>query len=305
MPASLQVEVPPLVEPVSLATAKAHLRVSITNDDTLIGVYIQAARELVETYLARSLVNKGYRQSHDFFPYFSDRSQTMTAPAYYASSPRYATTQWNYSQMIKLQVSPLVSVESIEYVKTDGTIGILLPALQPWRALTQFTIGNVVQDSNGNAQKATTVTPSGIDGSGKSGATVPGWATALNGTTTDGDITWTCQGAAPLGDFVVDTYAEPGRLFPIPGKNWPATLNTPNAVRIHFTAGYGNISPQAPSGAATSAFPAVAKLAILQAVANWYENRENVTDATMKEIPFHFEALLWSIRVLDMAPTPG
>lgn len=297
MPTSLQIEVAPAAEPVSLTLAKSHLRVTLATDDALIGIYIQAARELVETYISRSLVNKGYRQVLDFFPYFSDRSQVLSAPAYYAASPRYATTQWNYSQQIKLMTSPLVSVESIDYTKPDKTIGTLKPALQPWRALTIYTLGNVIDDSNGNSQKVTAISPSGIDGSAKSGATVPTWGIAPGATVVDGDLTWTYQGVAPIGDFVVDTDCEPARIFPMPGGDWPATQNIPNAVRIHFTAGYGN--------SASAMIPAVAKLAILQAVANWYENRENVTDATMKEIPLHFEAMLWSIRVLDLSPTPG
>jgi hypothetical protein len=222
MPASLQVEVAPLSEPVSLQLVKTHLNVTISTDDTLLNAYIQAARELVETYTGRSFINKGYLQQHDFFPYFSDRSQTMQAPAYYAASPRYATTQWNYSQMIKLQVSPLVSVESIKYTKPDNTEGTL----------------------------------------------------------------------AADTDFVVDKSSEPPRLFPMPGGNWPATLNIPNAVRIHFTAG-------------SAAIPGVAIVAMLQAIANWYRNRENVTEQTLKEIPNHFESLLWSIRIIDFAPTPG
>ena len=299
MAGRLQIEVPPSVEPITLVQAKNHLRVTINNDDQLIAMMIQAARELVETYTARSIVNKGYRQAHDFFPYFSDRSQTMAAPAYYAASPRYATTQWNYSQEIKLLVSPLVSVQSIEYVKTDQTIGFLYPTLPSWYASTVYTLGDSIKDSNGNAQKVAMVSlptdnpPSGPVDQASSGATVPTWATLLNATTTDGQLTWVCQGPAPSADFVVDTDGEPPRLFPPVGGNWPPTLNIPNAVKIHFTAGYGG-SP-----------PSVAVVAMLQALSNWYENRESVTDATLKQIPLHFESLLWSIRVMDFSPTPG
>jgi hypothetical protein len=298
MAASLQIEVAPAVEPVSLTLAKSHLRVNISTDDALITLYIQAARELVEGYVSRSFVNKGYRQDLDAFPYYIDTANTaIAAPPSYASLPRYATTQWNYSQLIKLLISPLVSVESIDYTKPDGTIGTLKPALVPWRAGTIYAVGAVIQDPNGNAQKVTAAVPSAIDGSSKSGLAVPTWNITLGQATTDGDLTWTNQGAAPAGDFVVDIDSEPPRIFPMPGKNWPACQYSSHAVRIHFTAGYGN--------AAAAAFPAVAKLAMLQAVANWYENRESVTDATLKQIPLHFEAMLWSIRVLDFSPTPG
>jgi hypothetical protein len=294
MPASLQIEVAPTIEPISLDVAKLQCRVTISNDDALIGVYIQAARELVEVQLARSFANKGYVQMHDFFPYFSDRSQTMAAPAYYAASPRYATTQWNYSQMVKLMVSPLVSVESIEFIGTDQAPHFLYPALQPWRAKTIYTLGSVIEGS-GHAQKVTTIAaqPSGIDGSAKSGTVEPTWPASAP----DGDLIWTDEGVASAGDFIVDTNSEPPRLFPMPGGNWPAALNVPNAVRIHFTAGYG--------AAAMAMFPARAKLLILLLVAHWYQNRESVTEGTLKVIPLQFEELLWSLRVYDFAPTPG
>jgi hypothetical protein len=68
--AALQVEKPPAAEPVTLAEAKQHCRVTITDDDDLISLYIQAALEDVEAFLARSLVNKGYRAVARFVPLF-------------------------------------------------------------------------------------------------------------------------------------------------------------------------------------------------------------------------------------------
>lgn len=59
----------PAVEPVSLAEAKAHLRVDDTNSDTEITFMIRAAREWVETYLDRSLVHTQWRATYDTFPW--------------------------------------------------------------------------------------------------------------------------------------------------------------------------------------------------------------------------------------------
>ena len=301
MSASLQVEVAPAVEPVLLDVVKRHLRVPGNDEDDLIKIYLQAARELVETYVSRSLVTKGYRQNLDSFPYYIDTAQTTQAfPPSYASLPRYSTTQWNYSQLIKLMVSPLVAVSKIDYLTPDNEWLELTPALFAWKPDTEYVLGDEIEDPNGNQQTVTSVANSGEDATSSSGSSVPTWSTLTtpgHNTTVDGDLTWTCKGAAPEGDFVVDGDSEPPRLFPTPGNTWPAASFTPHAVRIHFTAGYGN--------SASSPFPAVAKVAILQAVANWYENRESVTDATMKTIPSHFDDLLWSIRVLDFAPTPG
>ena len=54
---SLTRQTPPAVEPVTVAEAKAHLRVDISDDDTYIGTLITAAREWCEEYLDRSALN--------------------------------------------------------------------------------------------------------------------------------------------------------------------------------------------------------------------------------------------------------
>lgn len=59
----------PAVEPVTLAEAKAHLRVDDTNSDTEITAMIRAAREWVEEYLDRSLVHTQWRATYDTFPW--------------------------------------------------------------------------------------------------------------------------------------------------------------------------------------------------------------------------------------------
>ena len=47
-----------MAEPVSVDTAKLHLRVTDTSEDTLIGGYITAAREWVENYTGQILVQR-------------------------------------------------------------------------------------------------------------------------------------------------------------------------------------------------------------------------------------------------------
>lgn len=55
-------------EPVTLATAKAHMRVSSSAEDDLIGSYIRAAREFCETYCHRSFVASQWTLSLSEFP---------------------------------------------------------------------------------------------------------------------------------------------------------------------------------------------------------------------------------------------
>jgi uncharacterized phiE125 gp8 family phage protein len=59
----------PAVEPVTLAEAKAHLRVDISTDDALISAIVKASREFCEEYLDRSLVYTQWTMRMDAFPW--------------------------------------------------------------------------------------------------------------------------------------------------------------------------------------------------------------------------------------------
>jgi hypothetical protein len=113
----------PVTEPVSLTQAKLFLGLPTGTgpQDALITGFIQAAREYGETMTSRSLAQRPYVQVLDSFPFYADTIQSQLAfpPSYY-SLPRYSTTLWNYSQMIKLSPSPVISVQSINYIGTDG-----------------------------------------------------------------------------------------------------------------------------------------------------------------------------------------
>ncbi len=65
---SLTRQTAPAVEPVTLAEAKAHLRVDVSDDDAYIGTLITAAREWCEQYLDRTLVDTQWVMRFDAFP---------------------------------------------------------------------------------------------------------------------------------------------------------------------------------------------------------------------------------------------
>jgi hypothetical protein len=113
----------PAAEVITLAQAKNYLRVGagFTDDDALILGHIQAAREHAETVTGRAIAQRTFRLVLDSHPYYTDTIQSQLAypPSYY-SLPRYSTTLWNYSQMIKLPFSPVISVQQMRYVATDG-----------------------------------------------------------------------------------------------------------------------------------------------------------------------------------------
>lgn len=58
----------PTTEPVTLAEAKAHIRVDDSNSDTLITALIVAARQFVESFSGRTLAQRSFTQTMEYFP---------------------------------------------------------------------------------------------------------------------------------------------------------------------------------------------------------------------------------------------
>ncbi len=114
----------PIEEPVSLAEAKLHLRVDYSNDDLLIAALITAARQHAENDTRRALVTQTWRQVLDQFP----------APGVNIGSANWYGPQWGNSPgplttlradgrtgfEIYLDHSPVVSVDSLQYIDQDG-----------------------------------------------------------------------------------------------------------------------------------------------------------------------------------------
>lgn len=59
---------PPTVEPITLAQAKTHLRVDISDDDALISTLITSAREACEAFIHGYIVTQTWRVSYSGFP---------------------------------------------------------------------------------------------------------------------------------------------------------------------------------------------------------------------------------------------
>jgi len=285
-------EVAPVAEPLALADVKNYLKVNVSNDDAFIQELIQSAREYVEGFTGRSLVNKGYRQSLDAFPYFVDTvmSQMAYPPSYY-SLPRYSTTLWNYSQMIKLLRAPLQSITKITYSDSvTGEIQALYPALFNWQPLNEYNLTDQIEDPNGNLQVVTAVAQGDEDSTSMSGTTQPTWPVISGNTVSDGSLTWTCMGPVPdSGDFVYDYDSVPPRIFPLPGQTWPPVLYVPNAAQIHFIAGYG---------ANGKAVPATLRQAMRLLISDGYYNRETSFSGSIAESPTLMRLLYrWKIQI--------
>lgn len=321
--AGLSIEFPTSNLPVTLTEMKLFLRVdNITDDDALITTLISAATGACETWLRRSIMKKGYLQTLDSFPYFTDTALTQLAyPPNMGALPRYSTTLWNYSQMIKLFRPPCISVDRITYMDSGlHSFVDLTPQPAPWYPQTVYNEGDQVADPNGNVQILTMPLTSPITTTGKSGTRPPGiianganlgfttsWGTAVGQVTVEpspATAVWVCGGPLPVGEFgnyILSKVSEPARLFP--GLNslgptagfWPSCLYVPDAVQIHFTAGYGDT---------TASVPDAIRQAIMQTVANLYETREPVKEDA-QTLPPHVKMMLWPYRMIDFAPTRG
>lgn len=309
--AGLKLECPPAQYPVSLAAVKNFLRVDdIDDDDDLLTGLIQAATEACENYTRRSFITKGWLQTLDSFPYYTDTimSQMAYPPSYYAL-PRYSTTLWNYSQMIKLFRPTCIKLKRITYMASaDSQFHDLVPQPGPWYPQTDYAPGDQVADPNGNVQTLVNTAPSGGDLiSGVDPPTAAQWSQTLGDLTVEASpatAVWRCDGPLKNGEFgafMVDTISEPARVFPGVGNPmssngyWPSVLYVPNAVQLHFDSGYGPNPSDVPQGCITG---------IMQTIADWYENR-NPSNVDEDQLPRHVRAVLSTYRVLDFVPTRG
>lgn len=109
----LRLVTPPSAEPLTLADAKAHLRVEHTAEDALIEGYISAARARCEEYQRRAYLTQTWELTLDGFPYGA----------------------------IRLPRPPLQSVESVTYRDADGVMRTMDP--DAYRVDTDGDVGEI------------------------------------------------------------------------------------------------------------------------------------------------------------------
>lgn len=68
MPTALKLITAPAAEPLSLSDFKAHARITATAEDTLLPVYVKAAREQLEHETGRALITQTWELTLDAFP---------------------------------------------------------------------------------------------------------------------------------------------------------------------------------------------------------------------------------------------
>lgn len=96
----LKLITPPSEEPVSVAEARAQCRIIGADEDSLLALYITAARQACEAKTGRKLVTQTWEQTFDLFP----------------------------TGEIRLDLSPVQSITSINYVNAEGVTTALSAA---------------------------------------------------------------------------------------------------------------------------------------------------------------------------------
>lgn len=88
--------------------------------------------------------------------------------------------------------------------------------------------------------------------------------------------------------YRVSTDSQPGVVVPEWGEVWPPIRNQVDAIKITYTAGYGDASD----------VPQAIKHAMLMLIAHWYKNREAVSPDAGQEVPLGVQNLLNPYRLI-------
>lgn len=103
MRTAIRITTPPTAEPLSLAAARAHLRVDHFDEDAVIAGFILAARQHIETITGLALCTTGYTLTLDDFPPGEmitlprEPVQSVTAVRYYNDAGtlvEWSSTEW-------------------------------------------------------------------------------------------------------------------------------------------------------------------------------------------------------------------
>ncbi len=108
----------PAAEPVSVAEAKSHLRISSSADDSYIGTIITASRSLAEQFTKRAFINQTHKIFFDAFPGYASGDEAGWWDGVREGRISAAITT---KRSIVLPLAPLVSVSSIKSYGVDDT----------------------------------------------------------------------------------------------------------------------------------------------------------------------------------------
>jgi len=154
----------PAAEPLTLTEAKAHLRVTATNEDTLITSLIIVARQYIEEVLWRKLITQTLTLERECFPSGADplllpggNVSSITSISYTDTNgdPQTVTTQQENLTAIPAELTPAyqgtwpttrrqLAAVSIVYVAGFGAAGSDVP--EPIRHAMRLLIGDYYEN---------------------------------------------------------------------------------------------------------------------------------------------------------------
>ena len=115
VPLRLTLSTAPSTEPISTTEAKSHLRVDVSDDDTLIGTIVTSARRACEAHTNRALITQTWTMFMDFFP-FGGADATLWEGVREAPE----TILGGQARYIEIPKSPLASITSIKTYDDDN-----------------------------------------------------------------------------------------------------------------------------------------------------------------------------------------
>lgn len=116
---------PPASEPVTLAEAKAHLRLDTVDDDTYVNTLILVARQYVEQACWRGLVTQTWELVLDGFGgedtlELGQRGRRFALPPAFTELPPGNVNPGGFLPYLELPMGVLASVTSLTYIDTNG-----------------------------------------------------------------------------------------------------------------------------------------------------------------------------------------
>lgn len=275
----LTLVVPPVMEPISPAEMRAHARVTITTDDSLLLGYIAAARQSCEHFVRRAFLTQTWRLSLRHWPGRGPVGQSRQL----SGLPDYA--KFN---AFKVPLPPLQSVTLFTYTDTQGNVFLMTQGYGN-------QVGNYLLDIEPEPGEIrlpfSGIWPTTIllPGSPIQLTFVAGYRplTGMVGISSDGSVRWIS------GDLFTN----------IPQSSW-ITIGNESCVVMSVTDSQNMKLFTAPSSTnigspvvySTNTVPMPLRQAILLLAAHFYENREPVmllrSTAVTIEIPFAVSSLL-------------
>ena len=122
----------PLLEPITLAEAKSHIRVENTADDTLITNLIKSSRQMAEQYTSMSFIDTTWQLFMDDWP-------ASYSEPWWNGVRELPINYFNKNSFIEIPIAPLQSVSHIKTYDNADTATTISPTKYQVSTYSGFT----------------------------------------------------------------------------------------------------------------------------------------------------------------------